>query len=100
MELENDKTFYTETMAKLLVRQGRYERAATVYRFLAEKHPHRADLEAALENVVSLIPKGAETWMTASGLINRWVTLILRYKTLRQLKRFTIPQAGDRRPGE
>jgi hypothetical protein len=100
VELDNDKTFYTETMARLLTDQGRYDSAAKVYRYLLDQAPHRKDLKEALDNVLSSIPEGAERWVAVSALIERWITLTLRYKTLRQLQQLpTRPTRGDR-PGE
>lgn len=95
MEFETDKTFYTETMARLLTQQGRYDRAAEVYRYLLEQSPHRKDLGQALEQVLSCIPEGAEKREALSGLIKRWVTLMLRAKTLRQLQKLSLDDVQD-----
>lgn len=100
MEFDNDKMFYTETMARLLTKQGRYDSAAEVYRYLLEQAPHRKDLEEALDNVLSLIPEGAGNWETVCGPIERWITLTLRYKALRRLQQLPIRRTGGDRPGE
>lgn len=100
MDFDNDKTFYTETMAKLLSQQGRYERAAEVYRHLLEQTPHREDLEQALDNVLCAIPKATARWERIQGLIERWVTQVLRYKVLRQLQHISIRKIGEKRAGE
>lgn len=100
MALDDDKTFYTETMARLLTQQGRYQRAAEVYRYLLEQTPHRADLEKALATVLSLTPKGAENWGAVSGLVESWVTLMLKYKTLLRLQRLSIPHPAGQRSDE
>jgi hypothetical protein len=95
VEFETDKTFYTETMARLLTQQGRYDRAAEVYRYLWEQSPHRKDLGQALEQVLSCIPQGAEKRDVLSGLIKRWVTLMLRAKALRQLQNLSLDDVQD-----
>ena len=100
MEFDNDKTFYTETMARLLTEQERYDSAAEVYRYLLEQAPHRKDLEEALDNVLSAIPEGVGNWETVSGLIERWITLTLRYKALRRLQQLAIRRTGGVRPEE
>lgn len=100
MKFDNDKIFYTETMARLLTRQGRYESAAEVYHHLLSQQPHRKDLRKALEEIVSLIPEGTENWEAASCLIDRWVTLMVRYNAFRQLKQRSISGAGDKRTGK
>jgi Arc/MetJ-type ribon-helix-helix transcriptional regulator len=100
VQSNNDKTFYTETMARLLTRQGRYDSAAEVYHYLLERQPHRLDFKQALEEVLARIPQGADNWEAVSQRVDRWVTLMLRHKALRQLQQLSIPQVGDKRQSE
>ena len=97
MEMTNDKTFFTETMARLLTRQGSHDRAAEIYRFLIEQEPHREDLKKALEDALVHMPDKPESWKAVSSLVGRWVTLMLHYKSLRQIKRIYIPRGGRNR---
>ncbi len=90
MDLYNDKTFYTATMARLLTQQGRYLRAAEVYRYLLHHQPDRRDLKDALDKLVPLISTGIEKWGSVTDLIERWVMLTLRYRALRRLQRLSI----------
>lgn len=99
MEFDNDKTFYTETMARLLTQQGRVDRAVEVYRYLLNQNPHRKDLEQALDTLLSAVPEETMRWERVRGQVERWATLMLRYKTLRQLQRLSLPPTEDDRPG-
>lgn len=98
MEMTNDKTFFTETMARLLMRQGSHDRAVEIYRYLVEKEPHREDLKKALEDVLAHIPDRSESWEAVSQLVEQWITLMLHYKSLRQLERMSIPGSGEHVP--
>ena len=97
---DDDKTFYTETMARLLCQQGRYDRAAEVYRYLLAQSPYRKDLEKALETALCAKPRTTTHREGIQELIERWVTQMLRYKALRQLQQLSIFKATDKRPGE
>jgi len=99
VDFDTDKTFYTETMARLLTRQGRFDRAADVYRYLLEQTPHRKELERALADVLSAIPAESARWENAGGLIERWVTLMLRCKALRRLQQMQMCRNSSNRPG-
>jgi predicted Zn-dependent protease len=100
VDFDTDKTFYTETMARLLFQQGRYNRAAEVYRYLLAETPHRKDLEQALNNALSAIPKATVRWERIQGLIECWVAQMLRYKVLRQLQNLSIRKVEEKRAGE
>ncbi|WP_419655582.1 hypothetical protein Dvar_46730 [Desulfosarcina variabilis str. Montpellier] len=100
MDFDNDKTFYTETMARLLYQQGRYESAAEVYRYLLTQSPHRKDLAKALDTALCARPKSSVHRERIQNLIERWVTQLLRYKALRQLQQLSIFKATDKRPSE
>lgn len=83
--IDDDKTFYTETMARLHADQGRYDAAARIYRYLLDQTPDRTDLAQALETVLSMIPQGADKWEDVSGLIERWARMVIRQKALKQI---------------
>lgn len=90
MDMDEDRTFCTVTMARVYADQGRYEEAARIYRYLLDQTPDRSDLEQALEAVLSMLPEPSGRWDTAAGLIERWVGLILRQNELRRLKRIRV----------
>ncbi|PID40579.1 MAG: hypothetical protein CR984_02450 [Proteobacteria bacterium] len=90
MEVDGDKTFYTETMARVYADQGRYEQAATIYRYLLDQTPDRADLQQALENVCRYLPDTPPQWYAVSLTIQRWVRMIMRQKSLRDHRRTAI----------
>jgi hypothetical protein len=98
MDFEADDPFYTETMARLLAKQGRYDGAATIYRHLLAKAPDRTDLAVALQSVVAQMDDGAVAWSAVSGLVQRWITLMLRQNALQRLERLPIHRLrADRR---
>jgi tetratricopeptide (TPR) repeat protein len=83
-----DKTFYTVTMARVYADQGRYEEAARIYRYLLDQTPDRSDLRQALDAVTSMLPAPPGQWRDISGLIERWVRLLVRRNALRRLQQF------------
>ena len=97
MDLDGDKTFYTETMARLLAGQGKYDRAAEVYRYLLERTPHRRDLEQELSEVLCAVAEPVVSWESVRGLIERWVTMLLRRRTLEQLQKLSMPESAANR---
>jgi hypothetical protein len=92
MDIDEDKTFYTATMARVLADQGRYAQAARIYRYLLDQTPDRVDLEQALNDVLSKLPGAAAQWEAVSDVIARWVRLMLRCKALRQIQHIRIPR--------
>lgn len=95
MEMDADRTFYTETMARVYTGQGKYEEAARIYRYLLEQTPDRGDLRQALDAVSSMMPETPGGWSELSVLVERWVRLMLRHNSLRRLQR-TPMQATDK----
>lgn len=94
MALEEDKTFYTVTMARVHANQGRYGEAARIYRYLLDQTPDRVDLKQALDTVLSMLPEVPIQWYDVTGLVQRWVRLMLRQNELRRLQKIRI-QAVD-----
>ncbi|MEE4113407.1 MAG: hypothetical protein V2I40_11380 [Desulfobacteraceae bacterium] len=92
MEHTGDKTFYTVTMARVYADQGRYEEAARIYRYLLGQTPDRSDLREALEGVTSMLPDTPGHWHDISGLIERWVRLMVRWNALRRLQQCRVPK--------
>ena len=90
MERAQDKTFYTVTMARVYADQGRYEEAARIYRYLLDQTPDRSDLRQALEAVTSQLPDIPGQWQDISGLIERWVRLMVRWNALRRLQQCRV----------
>ncbi|MBR9986189.1 MAG: hypothetical protein KFF68_09780 [Desulfosarcina sp.] len=90
MEGTGDKTFYTVTMARVYADQGRYEEAARIYRYLLDQTPDRSDLRQALEAVTSKWPAPPAHWHDISGLIERWVRLMVRRNALRRLQQCRV----------
>jgi pentatricopeptide repeat protein len=83
-----DTEFYTATMASLYARQGHYEKAAEIYRYLLEQEPQRGDVaEALLEIEKKLSQKTPKTEDELVALFGRYVTLVHRYERLKRLKK-------------
>lgn len=94
MDPEEDKTFYTATMAQLYAEQGRYAAAARIYRYLLDRTPDRVDFQQALAAVLAKIPTVPPQWEETRTLIERWVRSTLRYNALRRLESISIPPAA------
>lgn len=94
MEMIDDKTFYTATMARLHADQGRYEAAIKIYRYLLEQMPDREDLKAALETVTAKLPEKSGQRDEVCVTVGRWVRLLLRLRELRRLEQTRVPTSG------
>lgn len=94
MDPDQDKTFYTVTMARVFASQGRYDAAARIYRYLLEQSPGRTDLRQALDDVLSMMPQTPAQWQTAAERVACWVRLMLRSNMLARLQQIRLP--GDR----
>jgi tetratricopeptide (TPR) repeat protein len=90
MGVDEDKTFYTVTMARVYTNQGRYEAAARIYRYLLEQAPDREDIRQALDTVTSILPEAPKQWHDVAGLVERWVRLLLAQNALRQIRKIRI----------
>lgn len=98
MRVDEDKTFYTETMARVYTDQGRYEAAARIYRYLLDRKPDRPDLQNALDDVLAKLPEAPCCWADIAGSVERWARLMLQTHALRRLQRTPLPsEAMDRR---
>ena len=86
--MPNETEFYTETMAKIYVDQGYFEKAAEIYRHLLKAEPDRQELIEALAQAESKIstPQNKSLRDTVP-LLAEWIELLLRYHNVRKLKR-------------
>lgn len=83
--MNNDKVFYTKTMAKIYADQGNLGKAAEIYRYLLELEPGRQDLIDALSVVDKrLFEKDPEDLVK---LFSKWVDLLLKHYGLHKLKK-------------
>ncbi len=83
--MNNDKVFYTKTMAKIYADQGNLGKAAEIYRYLLELEPGRQDLIDALSEVNKrLFEKDPEDLVK---LFSKWVDLLLKHYGLDKLKK-------------
>ena len=83
--MNNDKVFYTKTMAKIYADQGNLGKAAEIYRYLLELEPGRKDLIDALSEVEKrLFEKDPEDLVK---LFSNWVDLLLKHHGLHKLKK-------------
>ncbi len=90
MEMTEDKTFYTVTMARVYADQGKYAEAARIYRYLLDQTPDRSDLRQALAAATSMLPATPSDWNDVSDLIERWVRLMIRRNALRRLQKCRV----------
>ena len=83
--MNNDKVFYTKTMAKIYADQGNLGKAAEIYRYLLELEPGRQDLIDALSEVEKrLFEKDPEDLVK---LLSKWIDLLLKHYGLHKLKK-------------
>jgi hypothetical protein len=98
MSADEDKPFYTVTMARVYADQGRYEAAVRIYRYLLDRTPDRPDLQQALDDVLARQAKSPDSWADIAGSVERWIRLMLRYNALCKLERERLPsETMDRR---
>jgi hypothetical protein len=97
MDIDADKTFYTVTMARVYADQGRYDAAARIYRYLLDQTPDRTDLRLALDTVSAMVPETSGKLHDLTGLLERWVRLILRQNERRRLEQIRIRATGGDR---
>ena len=100
MDMQQDTTFYTATMARVLAGQGRYSEAARIYRHLLDASPQDPDLRAALAQVTAQAEATGSRWTAVSDRVARWVRLLLEYRRLRQLERIRVPARTNGDPGD
>ncbi len=81
-----DPLFYTETMARLLVRQGKRRQAAEIYRHLLARNDRRPEIRQALAGLEKQLAKGrSEHQQATAELFGRWTELMLRLHNTRRL---------------
>jgi pentatricopeptide repeat protein len=79
--------FYTETMARVYAKQGHWQKAAEIYRYLLEQEPGRRDYSRALEEVESKLVSAAKTPDDLVPLFREWLELMGHYIKLERLSR-------------
>ena len=83
--MNNDKVFYTKTMAKVHADQGNLEKAAEIYKYLIKKDPGRQDLMDALADIEK---KRFEKDPSGLGdLFSTWIDLLFVQEQVRKLKK-------------
>ncbi len=84
-----DTEFYTATMARVYAQQGHYTEAAEIYRHLLTREPNRREFIEALADIEEKLNKeGPKTDSDLVPLFRKWIRLLLRYRHLRQLKKY------------
>jgi len=85
--MPNEVEFYTETMAKIYVDQGYFEKAAEIYRHLLETEPNRTELSEALAQVEGKIASPRDKHLKDTvPLLAEWIDLLLTYRNIKKLK--------------
>ncbi len=81
-----DPLFYTETMARLLARQGKLREAAEIYRHLLAREGRRPEIRQALVALEGQMEKGRNAQQEATAeMFGRWVEMMLRLQNVRGL---------------
>jgi pentatricopeptide repeat protein len=85
--MDKRSDFYTETMARVYAKQGHWQKAAEIYRYLLEQDPDRLDYSRALEEVESKLATVAKTSDDLVPLFREWLELMGHYIKLERLSR-------------
>jgi hypothetical protein len=85
------ETFYTETMARILADQKKFQHAADIYRHLLAKEPENTQWARALETMLQAHTRqqAAQNEAPLAELFQRWIDISSRYnkvKTVKKLK--------------
>ena len=84
----NETTFYTATLAKVYADQGYFEKSAEIYRHLLKLEPDRQELKTAMLEVEQKLKGEKKTHsQDLTPLLEKWFTLLLRYRNLQILKK-------------
>ena len=87
--MKTDPDFYTVTMARVYEKQGLWDKAADIYRYLLKEEPDRKDLtEALLEAERKIKEATGKRPIDLIPLFQEWINLQLQYSRLRKLRRF------------
>ena len=86
--MEDEKDFYTATMAKVYAEQGHWDKTAEIYRYLLRREPERDDyLEALAEAERNIISSSEKPLAELAPLFHQWFDLMLKYKNLQKLRK-------------
>lgn len=99
MDMEQDTTFYTATMARVLAGQGRHAEAARIYRHLLEISPDDPELAAALAQASARAGEAAPSWSRAAAAVEKWVQLLMTQQALDRFRRIGSGLAAMRKDG-
>jgi RNA polymerase-interacting CarD/CdnL/TRCF family regulator len=78
--------FFTQTMARVHVKQGNLDQAAEIYRYLIEKEPERDDLIREVAAIERQMLESAPDRLVK--LFEEWFELIFQYNRIRKLRMF------------
>ena len=83
------ETFYTETMARILADQKKYQHAAEIYRHLLAKEPGNTQWARALEDMLRahMQQQAAQSEAPLAELFLRWIDITSRYNKVKKVKR-------------
>jgi pentatricopeptide repeat protein len=82
--------FYTATMAKVYAKQGHYEKAIEIYRFLLGKEPDQQELAEALAELEAKVVHDKQIGAPQlANLLSDWVATILKYRQIKTLNQIT-----------
>ena len=79
--------FYTETMARVYAKQGHWQKAAEIYRYLLEQEPGRGDYRQALQEAENKLASAVKTPDDLVPLFREWLELMGHYIKLEKLTR-------------
>ncbi|MCD4804064.1 MAG: hypothetical protein K8R07_00110 [Desulfobacterales bacterium] len=86
--MNNQTEFYTKTMANVYARQGYFEKASEIYRYLLKHNPESREVNYLLFEVEKkLDEKKKNAGEILKKLFRKWIYLQLSYNRLQKLKK-------------
>lgn len=103
--MNNDREFFTVTMAKVYITQGHLQKATEIYRHLLERSPDRTDILDALTALEEKKPAGESGrnfplqekrvhWDSQGlpELFDTWIRLLIRHDNIRRLRKISLTE--------
>ncbi len=78
----------TVTMAKVYTKQGYYDKASAIYRYLLDREPTRQDLIEALRDIEEKRNNaGRRRPRDLAPLFRKWIRLLIEFDKIKKLKK-------------
>lgn len=94
--MSKDPAIYTQTMANVFFRQGHFDRAIEIYRYLLKRNPHQTDLLDALNEAEQCYEdQKSGNAKDLPALVSEWIELMQTYRLIKKLKQLSKVNNGN-----